>query len=205
MKSKEWQAARLLSLAMFLLILSSIPVRLVAAYLQSPQPQAILVLGGDPQRELAAAQLARHYPDLEVWVSSGALPKSSTATFAAAQVSAKRLHLDYRATDTVTNFTTLVSEFKQRHIQHLFLVTSNFHMLRSKAIATVVLGSQGIAFTPVAVPSRRAPESNLRIARDVARSLLWVMTGKTGAGWAERWIAWGSIEVNPEITPEVDP
>ena len=197
MKSKRCQAGRLLGLAVFLLILGSISVRLTIAYLQPPQPQVILVLGGDPQREVAAAQLARYYPKLEIWVSSGALPKQSTATFAAAQVSTKRLHLDYRATDTVTNFTTLIPEFQEHHIQHLFLVTSDFHMPRAEAIAVLVLGSQGIAFTPVAVPTHQPPESKLRIARDMGRSLLWIATGKTGATWGERWVSRRSEAMNP--------
>lgn len=173
--------SRFVWLGSLLVLLSIIPVRLAVAYTQSPQPQAIFVLGGEPDREATAAQLARYYPALEIWVSSGQLPQQAYATLSAAQIQPQRLHPDYRATDTVTNFTTLVAEFKQRRIQHLFLVTSDFHMPRAVAIATVVLGSRGIAFTPVAVPSDRPPESKLRITRDVGRSILWVFTGKTGA------------------------
>jgi hypothetical protein len=54
-------------------------------------------------------------------------------------------------------------------------------MPRALAIATFVLGSQGIAFTPVSVPSDQPAESWLRILRDSARALLWVVTGRTGA------------------------
>ena len=54
-------------------------------------------------------------------------------------------------------------------------------MPRAKAIATVVLGSQGIAFTPVTVPSKGTAESKLRILRDTSRALVWVITGRTGA------------------------
>lgn len=163
-----------------LVLLSIIPVRLAIAIEQAPQPQAILVLGGNPTRESAAAQVAQSYPELEVWLSSGAMPKQAYAIFQAAGVTPDRLHLDYRATDTVTNFTTLVAEFKQHHIQHLYLVTSDFHMPRAKVIATLVLGSQGIAFTPIAVPSNESEESSYRMVRDGARSLLWIVTGQTG-------------------------
>ena len=162
-------------------LLSVIPVRLAIAYHQAPRPQAILVLGGEPAREQAAAQLARHYPTLEVWVSSGEQPAKSYAIFQAAGVSSQRVHLDHRASDTVTNFTTLIPTFQQQRIQHLYLVTSNFHMPRAKAIATLVLGSQGIAFTPVASPSNKPQESLLRILRDSGRSLLWIFTRRTGA------------------------
>lgn len=185
---RKWTMVRKLGVSMLLLLLllSIIPVRLTIADAQAPQPQAIFVLGGDKSREAAAAELARHYPDLDVWLSSGELPQQAYEIFAAAQVAPERLHLDYRATDTVTNFTTLIPEFKRRQIQHLFLVTSDFHMLRAQAIATVILGSEGIAFTSVAVPSNRQQESKLHIARDVGRSLLWLITGTTGASWGER-------------------
>jgi hypothetical protein len=81
----------------------------------------------------------------------------------------------------VTNFTSLVKDFKQRKYHHLYLITSDFHMARAKAIATFVLGSQGIAFTPVSIPSRQPPESWFHILRDSGRALLWIVTGRTGA------------------------
>jgi uncharacterized SAM-binding protein YcdF (DUF218 family) len=170
-----------------LVLVSFIPVRLTIAFHQAPQPDAVLVLGGGTGREEAAAQLASYYPALEVWVSSGdGTPEAVYAIFEAENVSSQRIHPDYRAVDTVTNFTTLVADFQNRNIQHVFLVTSDFHMPRAKAIATVVLGSRGIAFTPVSVPSDRPPETTLRIARDIGRSLLWIATGRTGASLGER-------------------
>jgi hypothetical protein len=54
-------------------------------------------------------------------------------------------------------------------------------MPRAKAIAFFVLGSQGITFTPVTVPSKEPDESNLHILRDVGRSVVWILTDRTGA------------------------
>ncbi|WP_225913905.1 YdcF family protein [Leptolyngbya ohadii] len=169
-----------------LLLLLLIPVRLSIAAHQAPRPQAILVLGGDPRREEAAAQLAHHYPDLEVWVSTGEVRQRSETIFRNAGIADDRVHLDYRAVDTVTNFTTLVADFKRRNIQHVFVVTSDFHMTRAKAIATVVLGSQGIAFTPVSVSSDRSREAPVRVWRDIGRSVMWIFTGRTGSSIGER-------------------
>ncbi|MBF2074592.1 MAG: YdcF family protein [Synechococcales cyanobacterium C42_A2020_086] len=171
----------------FLLLVGSISVRLAVAAQQAPTPEAILVLGGGAGREEAAATLARYYTDLEVWVSSGDKPPAPAyAVFQAAGVNRDRVHLDYRATDTVTNFTTLVADWRRRGIQHLYVVTSDFHMSRARVIAFIVLGSQGITFTPVAVPSDRPPEELPRILRDMLRSLLWLVTGRTGASLGER-------------------
>lgn len=179
---RQRQKKMLLALvALILVMLLFIPVRLAIAYYQVPQPQAILVLGGGENREEFAAEIADFYPALKIWVSSGAPPKKSRTIFQAAGIADGRVYLDYRATDTVTNFTTLVKVFQQQQIQHLFLITSDFHMLRAKAIATIVLGSQGIAFTPLSVPSNQTQESLMDIIRDISRSLVWIVTGYTGA------------------------
>lgn len=171
----------LVLIGFILTLLLIIPVRLEIAKAQAPLPQAFLTLGGGSEREKLTAELARWYPSLEIWVSSGLNKEEAQRIFQAEGISMNRVHLDHRAVDTVTNFTSLVKNFKQRHIQHLFLITSNFHIPRAKAIATIILGSQGITFTPVSVPSTNLPESRLLIVRDCGRALLWLITGHTGA------------------------
>ena len=172
-----------ITVATLLIFLGIIPVRLAIAAYQVPQPQAILALGGRSNREELAAQVAVVDPDLEVWVSSGSPPRQAYKIFRAAGIADQRVHLDYQATDTVTNFTTLVSVFKQRRIHHLYLITSDFHMPRARAIATLILGSQGITFTPITVLSEEPQEPSLSTVRDVGRSLLWIVTGRTGANF----------------------
>ena len=167
----------------FMLLLSIIPVRLAIASYQAPDPQAILTLGGGIEREQFTAQFAKHYPSLEIWVSSGTAPEQACAIFRDAGIPPERVHLDRRAVDTVTNFTSLVADFKNLNIQHLYLITSDFHLSRAKAIATLVFGSWGIAFTPVSVPSKEPPESLLHILRDIGRTLVWMITGRTGASF----------------------
>lgn len=167
-----------LASALILVLISIIPVRLAIAYHQTPLPQAILTLGGDSVREVFTADFAQMHRSLEIWVSS---PPEKVFDFQAAGISNTQVHIDRRAVDTVTNFTSLVKDFKNRNFQHLYLITSDYHMPRAKAIATFVLGSRGIAFTPVSVPSQQPPESWLDILRDSGRALLWIVTGKTGA------------------------
>ncbi|MBE9199425.1 MULTISPECIES: YdcF family protein [unclassified Nodularia (in: cyanobacteria)] len=167
-------------------LFSMIPIRLAIAYYHSPHPQAILTLGGDPVREQFTAQFAQKNPQLDIWVSSGTSPKQALAIFQNADIANHRIHLDYRAVDTVTNFTSLVDDFKRQHIQHIYLVTSADHMPRAKTIATLVLGSQGIIFTPIPIPSQNPRESILRIVRDSGRSLLWIVSGHTGASFHPR-------------------
>jgi uncharacterized SAM-binding protein YcdF (DUF218 family) len=182
-KRNGYRIYRLISCALILLLLSIIPARLAIAYYQTPLPQAILTLGGPPDREEFTAQFAQSYPSLEIWVSSGIPPKQSRAIFRAAGIPDTRVHIDRRAVDTVTNFTSLVADFKRLEIHHIYLITTDFHMPRAKAIATIVLGSQGIAFTPVSIPSKQPTESWVRILRDSGRALLWIVVGRTGASF----------------------
>jgi len=177
---KKYLILALTGLIIFHLLI--IPVRLAIAKYQAPQPQAILTLGAWTDREKAAAKIAHWNPSLEVWVSSGTPPELVQPIFRAAGVSNSRLHLDYCAVDTVTNFTTIIPAFQRRNIRHIYLITSEFHMPRAKAIATLILGSQGIAFTPISVPSENPKKETIfPIIRDLGRSLLWIFIGGTGA------------------------
>jgi uncharacterized SAM-binding protein YcdF (DUF218 family) len=161
-------------------------MRLALARQQAPEPEIILILGGGADREHFAAKFAQQRPHLKIWVSTGSA--QANEIFQAAGIDQSRVYLDCRATDTVTNFTTVVPDFKQRGIQHVYVLTSDFHLPRSSAIANIVFGSQGIAYTPVSIPSNRSPESKLRIARDIGRSIVWLLTGRTGAKFNGRTI-----------------
>lgn len=178
LRKKYWFLA---ILGFLLVFLSVIPIRIAIAYYQAPHPQAILTLGGGTERETFTAEFAQEHPPLDIWVSSGTPPDQALAIFKNSSISTDRIHLDYRAVDTVTNFTTLVHDFQKRHIRHIYLITSDFHLPRSKTIATIVLGSQGITFTPISIPSEQPSESIFRIVRDGGRSLLWIVSGRTGA------------------------
>lgn len=144
-------------------------------------PQALLVLGGAKEREIFAAELANEHPEMDIWVSSGSNPEYAEWVFSEAGVDLNRLHLDDRAVDTVTNFTTLVDEFQARGITSVYLITSDDHMRRASVIGEIIFGSRGIAFKPMPVPSGRPPEPIEKTLRDGARAVLWVTTGHTGS------------------------
>ena len=158
--------------------------RTVRGYLV--QPEAILVLGGDPQREDFAAAFARKHPDLPIWISSGSNQEYTEGVFSDAGIDFKRLHIDRSAKDTVTNFTTLVDELHQRGISSVYLVTSDYHMRRAQVIGEVVFGSRNISLQPIPVPSGQDSESMLKAVRDGARAVLWLTTGSTGATLSQR-------------------
>ncbi|MCG8362639.1 MAG: YdcF family protein [Pseudanabaenales cyanobacterium] len=153
--------------------------RQVSAYFQTPQ--AALVLGGAAERERFAAVFAQQHPDIEIWVSSGTNPEYAEWVFTEANIDLSRIKLDYRAVDTVTNFTTLVDDLKSEGITRVYLITSDYHMRRASIIAQIVLASREISFQPIPVPSDKAPESLTKGLRDGARAMLWLFTGHTGS------------------------
>lgn len=144
------------------------------------QPEAIFVLGGDEAREHFAAELATEHPELPVWISGGAPESYTYPVFEQAGVERDRVILDYRAVDTVTNFTTLVDELKQRDIDNVYLVTSDSHMLRARVIGEIVFGSRGITVRAISVPSDHDPEPVGKSLRDGTRAMFWLLTGHTG-------------------------
>ena len=169
-----------------LMLLSLVSASLCVGFKPIPQnidttPDALLVLGGHEERERFAASLAQKYPDLPIWISSGSPQHYAQEIFNRAGIKSDRLHFDYRASDTVTNFTTLVSELKKEGIDSVYLITSENHMARAKVIGEIVFGSRGINFEPIAVPSNNPPEPVEKCVRDGARSILWLLTGHTGA------------------------
>jgi uncharacterized SAM-binding protein YcdF (DUF218 family) len=166
-----------------LLPICIIPLRLIFTTHQVPKPQAILVLGSDSRRVLRAANIAQVEPNLHIWISDFPFmyPKHERLLLKEG-IAPQRVRYDFCATDTVTNFTCTVKEFSQQNIRHVYLVTSDFHMKRARIIAALVFGSRGIAVTPISVAAVGAPpESFVRVLRDSIRSLVWMITGRTGA------------------------
>ena len=152
-----------------------------------PPPQMILVLGGDKDREITAADLARSR-GLPVVVSGGTNPEYAHWLFQErAGLPQGQVHLDYRAHDTLSNFTSLVDDLRRARIRHALLVTSSDHMPRALLVGRIVAGSRGIQLTPVAVPCGVlcAPEGRRLVWGDGLRAALWVLSGRDLRSWAE--------------------
>lgn len=170
----------------YLLLLSAVVTSFCVGFKPARQqitssPQALLVLGGHEERERYAAELAQQHPQLPIWISSGSPQEYAQKIFAKAGIEGDRLNFDYRAQDTVTNFTTLVDELQSQGIDSVYLITSENHMQRAKIIGDIVFGSRGIDFQPISVPSNNPPEPVEKCWRDGARSIFWLITGQTGS------------------------
>ena len=164
-------------------IVAAIPFKLAIAKHYTPYPQAILTLGGGHEREVFTAEFAIAHPNLPIWISTGTKEVRARAIFQEANINNRRVYLDRRATDTVTNFTTLATDFKKQKIQHIYLITDDFHLPRARAIAWLVFGSQGITYTPIARTTTRKAEPTTKIIRDILRSYLWIISRRTGSSF----------------------
>ena len=151
-----------------------------------PPPQLILVLGGDVARERHAAALAEQL-GLPVVVSGGSNPEYAHWLFEQRQgLPPGQVQLDYRATDTLSNFTSLVDDLRRARIRHALLVTSSDHMDRALLVGRIVAGSRGISLTPEPVDcaDRCQPERRRKVWGDGLRALWWVLSGRDLRQWA---------------------
>jgi uncharacterized SAM-binding protein YcdF (DUF218 family) len=140
----------------------------------------ILVLGGDLAREREAATLAARR-GLPVVVSGGSNPEYAHWLFEQRQgLPSNQVQLDYRARDTLSNFTSLVDDLRQARIRHALLVTSSDHMDRALLVGRIVAGSRGIHLTPVPVSCGDLcqPEGRRKVWGDGLRAALWVLSGR---------------------------
>lgn len=142
-------------------------------------PSSIVVLGGGIRREMLAAHLAQYYSDLPIIISSGSsLPCLYRVFVAEKGVAWKRVKVDFRATDTLTNFTTLVPYLQSNYPRKVLMITSEGNLSRASVLAWLVWGSRGIATEPVLVEGAGHDESWLKTLADSIRGLAWVILGE---------------------------
>lgn len=120
---------------------------------------------------------------IRIWISTGR-PRPEISRLAnQSGIGLSRVELDYRAIDTVTNFTTMAPKMRAANISTVYVVTDVSHIDRAMIIARAVLAYYGI--TPVAAPcpntTRRDSEWIIRGWRDYLRCVVWFYTGKSGA------------------------
>ncbi len=142
-------------------------------------PQLILVLGGDVDREHVGVRLANELK-LPLVVSGGSNPEHADWLIRSAGLPPELVKFDYRAKDTLGNFTSLVDEFLIEGISHVLLITSEDHLSRAMLVGWMVAGSRGIHLTGLSVPcnSLCIEEKWQKKAFDLVRSFVWILTGK---------------------------
>jgi uncharacterized SAM-binding protein YcdF (DUF218 family) len=121
--------------------------------------------------------------DIKVWISTGRPVSEIQQMIEEIGVNKDCVILDYRAIDTVTNFTTLSKKIALDGVTHSYVVTDVTHIRRAMIIASVILTYYGIhpIDSASANTTNREFEWAIRAWRDYLRSVIWFYTGKSGA------------------------
>ncbi len=163
-----------------ILLISKVPLKpYLKAFSNNNPPQLILVLGGDIDREHVGAKMAKALK-LPLILSGGSNPEHAKWLLKQAGIPSNQVELDYRAKDTLTNFTSLVDDLAAKKIDHAFIITSQDHLPRAITVGNVIAGSRGIKLTGISVsctPNCKK-ESIQKQAFDLIRAITWVSTGK---------------------------
>lgn len=133
----------------------------------------VIALGGNISRLPYACNIAY---GAHLIISSEGDPERCLQIALDAGIPRDRIHLDYQAWDTVTNFTKTAALVKHLGTTNLHVVTDGFHMRRSIGIARIVFAFTGIRCH--AEPSSSGlPEPWRMTIEDWLRTLLWRLTG----------------------------
>ena len=144
--------------------------------------EVIFVLGGEPERNTFAIELWKTMDmRVPIFVNS---PGGGAEQRLKPALDVQMVELSWKAVDTVTNFSTMIPVLLAACVSKVFLVTSDYHMHRVAAVASVMLSGRAIQFVEHVVCSDKHQERVMKIVRDVARAWRWRITG-----WDLRWIA----------------
>ena len=171
---------KLITTALFINILIRMPIKnyFTSLILTTP-PEIILVLGGDIAREHAGAKIA-NILNLPLVVSGGSNPEHANWLIKNSGLPNSQVKLDYRAKDTLTNFTSLIDDFSKQKISHAFIITSEDHINRATIVGNIIAGSRGIKLSTISIPCKNfcEKESLEKKLFDSIRAIAWVATGK---------------------------
>ena len=89
----------------------------------------------------------------------------------------------------MTNFTSLIDDLNTEEINHVLLITSQYHIKRAKVIGEVIASSRGIRLTSLSIPCKSLCEIKSQRETikkrniDLVRSIIWVISGKDFKSW----------------------
>ena len=171
-----------------LLIASGLCIYLVYQLINSPfqkllfiqeSPQVVFVLGGDLRREKAGIKVAKKL-NLPLIISSGSNPEYAEWLMKKEGIKQNQFKLDYRAKDTLTNFTSIIDELSLKGINHMYLITSEDHLPRALIVGNIIAGSRGIKLTSISVSCKPhcKKEGLKKKMFDLLRASTWVVLNK---------------------------
>jgi len=143
--------------------------------------RAILHLGGNSTRIETTIEMVKQWPDALVILGTVENPVECFTRLRIAGVNRNRIIFDFRAWDTVTNFTVVRRILKEFKVEQLCIVTDTFHMRRSMLIARIVYFANSTIKEISAAYHQdpamvHAKDTVLRTTVDVLRAVIWATT-----------------------------
>ncbi len=143
------------------------------------QEDAILVLGGDLNREVYVSQLKKSRPEMPIVVSGGSPSPCVWLIFDMAAASKRHVWLEQCADSTFGNFYFSVPFLVDIKASKVRVVTSQGHLPRAAIMSYIMLGAHGIwPVFDVLDGNLVHPETLLKTILDLERSLLWAYTSQ---------------------------
>lgn len=139
---------------------------------------AFFVLGGGIDREIYVAQLAKQHPETRILISQGSEDPCILLVFQREKAPLGQVWLEKCADSTFDNFYFNIPIFNQWRIRKVKLITSPSQLPRSKWMAQLLLGVQGIWVEVDSVEEQGKPvqrESVIKTTLDLSRSLVWAL------------------------------
>mmetsp|Transcript_2176 Transcript_2176/g.2500 ORF Transcript_2176/g.2500 Transcript_2176/m.2500 type:complete len:186 (-) Transcript_2176:770-1327(-) len=135
------------------------------------------ILGGSKRREVAALKTClKKFPGVPIWISGPELTEDCLQVCEEEGVNPELLRIDYRAVDTLSNFTTMAPEMYKGGFKKVAIITSRYHMKRARTIASIIMPEFKVRYVPIAIMYKADSEKEnlVKVWRDQIRSYLWV-------------------------------
>mmetsp|Transcript_4771 Transcript_4771/g.6033 ORF Transcript_4771/g.6033 Transcript_4771/m.6033 type:complete len:189 (+) Transcript_4771:285-851(+) len=135
------------------------------------------VLGGSKRREVAALKTClKKFPGVPIWISGPELTQDCLEICEQEGVDPELLRVDYRAIDTLSNFTTMCQDMYTGGFKKVAIITSRYHMKRARSIAAIIMPEFKLRYVPVGIvyQANEEKETILKVWRDQIRAYLWV-------------------------------
>ena len=180
MFSERWkQYGRKVWISVAVLCLSLAAIQVCRLLMARGKPvDAMLVLGGTPNRERYAAELAKQHPDWKILISGGSEDPCIWLMFDKARAPKDNVWMERCSKNTLENLMYSTPILRSWHVHHVLLISDLPQAQRSFPMTRVCLGAHGMWCNRILVPGSGGEPLRRPPWMDIALSVLWAMAGQ---------------------------
>ncbi len=162
------------------------------------QADAVLVIGGNPDSEIYAAQLHKCNPDIPILISGGQPEPCEWKLFQKVGAPTKNVWLEEEADNTFGNFYWAVPVLRQWNVRRVKVVDGESHLPRVTMLARILLGAKGIQSEFDILDDndgRCRAETEIKTELDVTRSLAWAVASQIFEPRSTKLVALSAVDM----------